>query len=160
MRKILFLFVALISLSATAQTSTDSTKTCHKFNPHSMFMSVGLSMSQGEFKTNSYPSVELGYTHKNISYSALFGRGDLNGMFRNDDNIGNYWVEAKFSPSYSIGHLNGFLIAGGGLYINSDHYFAELGLGLSYTHNRFTYGVSFSNWDTRNYVTPFVSVNF
>ncbi len=157
MRKILFLFVALISFGATAQ--TDSTKTC-KFDPHSMFMSVGLSMSQGDFKTKSYPSLELGYMHNSISYSALFGRGDFNGMFRNGDQIGNYWVEAKFSPSYSIGHLNGFLIAGGGFYINSDHYFAELGLGASYTHNRFTYGVSFSNWDTRNYLTPFVSVNF
>lgn len=156
MRKVLFLFVALISLSATAQT-TDSTKVATSRN---MFVSVGLSTSQGDFATNSYPSVELGYIHENISYSAVFGRGDFNGVFRSGDNLDNYWFEAKFSPSYSIGRLNGFLIAGGGAYFNSDHYFAELGLGLSYTHKRFTYGASFSNWDTKNYITPFISINF
>ena len=152
MKRVLFLFVALISLSATAQTTIDSTKTV---TPRNLFVSVGLSTSQGDFATNSYPSIELGYTHENISYSALFGRGDFNG-----DNLDNYWFEAKFSPSYSVGPLNGFLIAGGGAYFNSDHYFAELGLGLSYTHKRFTYGASFSNWDTKNYITPFVSVSF
>jgi hypothetical protein len=157
MKKVLFLLVALISLGANAQTSTDSTKTVGSKN---LFVSVGLSTSQGDFATNSYPSIELGYTHENISYSAVFGRGDFNGVFRNDDNLGNYWFEAKFSPSYSVGPLNGFLIAGGGAYFNSNHYFAELGAGLSYTHNRFTYGAAFSNWDTKNYVTPFISVNF
>jgi len=160
MRKILFLFVALISLSATAQTSTDSTKTCHKFNPKNMYVSLNCSMSQGDFATNSYPSIEFGYTHKTISYGAIFGRGDFKGIFRNDDNLANYYWEAKFSPSYSVGPLNGFLIAGGGAYFNSDHYFAELGLGLSYTHKNVTYGVAFSNWDTKNYLTPFVSFNF
>ena len=157
MKNLLFLFVALISLSASAQTVTDSTKTV---KPRNLFVSVGLSTSQGDFATNSYPSLELGYTHENISYSALFGRGDFNGIFRSGDNLDNYWFEVKFSPSYSIGPLNGFLIAGGGAYVNSDHYFAELGLGLSYTHKRFTYGASFSNWDTKNYITPFVSVSF
>ena len=155
MKNLLFLFVALISLSATAQ--TDTTKTS---KPRNLFVSVGVSTSQGEFATNSYPSLELGYTHENISYSAIVGRGDFKGMFRSGDGLGNYYFEAKFSPSYSVGPLNGFLIAGGGAYFNSDHYFAELGLGLSYTHKRFTYGASFSNWDRKNYITPFVSVSF
>lgn len=157
MKKILFLFVALISLTATAQTSVDSTKT---ETPKNFFASVGVSTSKGDFTTNSYPSVEIGYTYKNISYSAMIGRGDFNGMFKNSDNLNNYWFEFKFSPCYSVGPLNGFLIAGGGAYFNSDYYFAELGVGLSYTHKRFTYGTSFSNWDTKNYITPFVSVNF
>lgn len=157
MKKVLFLLVVLISLSVSAQTVIDLTKVETSRN---LFVSVGLSTSQGDFEINSYPSIELGYVHENISYSAVFGRGDFNGMFRNGDNLDNYYFEAKFSPSYSIGRLNGFLIAGGGVYFNSDHYFAELGLGLSYTHNRLTYGASFSNWDTKNYITPFISVNF
>ena len=124
-----------------------------------MFLSLGLSTSQGDFKTNSYPSIELGYVHEKISYSAVFGRGDFNGVLSNSDKIQNYWFELKFSPSYSVGPLNGFLIAGGGAYFDSTEYFAELGLGLSYTYNRFTYGCSFTNWDTKNYITPFISVS-
>jgi hypothetical protein len=157
MKKLLFLFVALISLSVSAQTSNDSIKT---EKPKNMFVGLNLSMSQGDFSTNSYPGLEVGYVKDNISYSAIFGRGDFNGMLRDGDNLDNYWWEVKFSPSYPIGPLNGFLIAGGGAYFNSDHYFAELGLGLSYTKNNINYGVCFSNWDTKNYVTPFISFNF
>jgi hypothetical protein len=152
MKKILVLLVALFSLTVVGQTESTKEK--------NMFVSAGVSISNGDFETYSYPSVELGYSKENISYSVVFGRGNFDGAFKSTDKIDQYWTELKFSPSYSVGNLSGFLVAGGGLYFNTDHYFAEIGLGTSYTHNNMVYGVMFTNWDTRNYVTPFVSLKF
>lgn len=156
MKKLVVLLVALFSLTSVAQTQTDSTKV------KKLFASVGVSVGNDgyDFEQMSYPSVEFGYTNKDVSYSVVFGRSNFYGAFKSSDNIDQYWTELKFSPSYSIGNLSGFLVAGGGFYINSDHYFAELGLGTSYTHNNMVYGVMFTNWDTKNYLTPFVSLKF
>ena len=154
MKKRLFLLVALISFSAFAQTEPKSEK------ERNMYVSLGCSIGQGDFQTNSYPSLEVGYVREKIAYGAILGRGSFKNAFAKEDTLGFYYWEGKVAPFYKLGPLTGSIFAGGGAYFNSDHYFAELGVGLSYRVGNYSFGASFSNWDTLNYVTPSVSYSF
>lgn len=158
MKKTLLLLVAFISFSTFAQTKTETPST-------NKFVTLNYSMSNtkiGEtFKDASYPSIEVGFTTKNnVAYSAVFGRGATNGVFEKKDTLKAYYYEAKMAPYYSFGKVTGTVFAGAGGYFDTRNYFTELGVGVSYTIKPLTLGVSFSNFDTRNYVTTSVTYNF
>ena len=67
---------------------------------------------------------------------------------------------AQDSTKCNIGKVYGNIILGYGGYFDVNHNFIEYGVGVSYTHKRLGYGVSFSNWDGVDYVSPSVSFNF
>jgi hypothetical protein len=151
MRKVLLVLIAFIGLSVSAQ-EVDS--------KWSSYLTAGLSMGRGDnFQESSYPTLEFGKTHKNISYGFVIGRGNLVEVF-NNDHFADYFWEGKISPSYNLGQLTGTVFAGAGAYFDSEHYFTEVGVGLSWSVNSYSYGVSFSNWDTLNYITPSITYNF
>lgn len=152
MKNLFLLVFALFSFTMVAQES---------FPQYQPYASIALSTrGQGDFQSNSYASVEVGVTHKQISYGVAIGRSNLVDVFQNDQ-LANYYWEVKFSPSYNLGsNFSVNLIAGGGAYFNSDNYFAEIGAGLGYSVNNFTYGVSYSNWDELNYFSPYISYSF
>lgn len=160
MKKLLLLAVLLFTTVTFAQVETPNVDQPVKKKEYVKYISLGLSMHMdGDFQQQSYPSVEIGVTHNNISYGAVFGRGNLVNIF-DKDNIDNYFWEAKFAPSYSIGDLTGTLFAGAGGYIDSQHYFTEVGIGLSYAYKNTSFGVNVSNWDTVNYFTPNITYSF
>lgn len=160
MKKLFLIAIALLGMSFTS-VAQDSTKTdITPLKSYTTYVTASLSMHGGaNFQETSYPALEVGITQRNISYGFVFGRGNLVNMFEND-RMENYFWELKFSPSYRLGDITGSLVAGGGAYFDSTHYFAELGVGLGYSVGDFTYGLTFSNWDTVNYVTPSVSYTF
>jgi hypothetical protein len=158
MKKLFYVLIAFIALTVTAQGQTDSTKV-----KTTKYVSVGLSMSNFDetFSDNSYPSVEVGFTKNDISYGVVLGRASLRDLGSFSDNIQNYFYEIKISPSTSLGYLNGNLILGLGGYINQgNRHFVEYGAGLSKTFGNVSYGLSYSNWDGVDYVTPSVSLSF
>lgn len=168
MKKLFLVLFAFFALTVTAQEQT-TTPTTSSYTP---YVSVGLSMSNfGEtFSDNAYPSVELGVTRNDVSYGVVFGRSSLRGLGESDDSISNYFYEIKVAPSVSLGYLNANLILGAGGYINgggvnlsegdNDSFFVEYGFGLSKSFGKTTYGLSYSNWDGVDYLTPSVSFNF
>jgi hypothetical protein len=168
MKKTLLLVLALISFGAFAQTEKDSTKVTT-----TKYVAVGLSMSltsNESFAYSSYPSVEVGITRNDVSYGVVFGRGSLKGFAESDDRLSNYFYEFKVSPSVSLGYVNANIILGIGGYINSggqdpalgdtNSTFVEYGFGLSKSFGNLSYGLSYSNWDGLDYVTPSVSYSF
>lgn len=160
MKKTLLLLVTLVSFSAFAQPKTPTeTPSTNKFVTLNYLIA---NTRDGEtFGDASYPSVEVGFSTKNnTAYSVVFGRGTTNGLADKNDTLKAYYYEVKMAPYYSLGKLTGSLIAGAGGYFGADHYFAELGAGVSYTVSPLTVGVSFTNFDTRNYVTTTIGYNF
>lgn len=168
MKKLFFTLIALIALTVTAQAQTDSTKV-----KTTKYVSVGLSINpttNDTFEYSSYPSVEVGITRNDVSYGVLFGRGSLKGLGDSVDTFSNYFYEFKVSPSVSLGYVNANLILGIGGYINSggqnstngdtDSSFVEYGFGLSKSYGNLSYGLSYSNWDGLDYVTPSLSYSF
>lgn len=124
------------------------------------YVSWGVSMSNNsDFNSGSYSSLEFGVLYNDVAFGLVLGRGSLNGIFKNDD-IRNYFYEVKVAPSFPIGKVYGNIILGVGGYIDTKRNFIEYGLGVSYTHKKIGYGVSFSNWDGVDYVTPSITYNF
>lgn len=124
------------------------------------YVSWGVSMSNNsDFNSGSYSSLEFGVLYNDVAFGLVLGRGSLNGIFKNDD-IRNYFYEVKVAPSFPIGKVYGNIILGVGSYIDTKRNFIEYGLGVSYTHKKIGYGVSFSNWDGIDYVTPSITYNF
>jgi hypothetical protein len=153
MKKVVLLVMSMWVITAFAQ---DSTK-C-KFNK---YISLGLSLSNNtDFKSGSYSSLEFGLMSDDISFGAVFGRGNLNDAFNKNDIIGNYFYELKVSPSYKLGKLSGNIVLGYGGYFSTSHNFIEYGNGISYTHKKLTYGILVSNWDGVDYITPSITFNF
>jgi hypothetical protein len=153
MKKTLLILAALISTCAFAQ--NDSTKT--SLAP---YVCVGLSATNSsDFKASSYTGIEVGAMYDNIGMGLVFGRGSLDGMFKND-NINNYFYEVKAIGAFPLGSLGGSVILGYGGYIDSKHRFIEYGAGISYSVGKFSYGVMGSNWDGITYVTPSITYNF
>lgn len=154
------LFVlALIYLMSTGLSAQDSTKTKTK-TLTTGYLSVGLSLSNGDnFKTGSYSSIEGGINRGNIGLGLVFGRGNLDGIFK-DDNIRNYYYEAKTSFCHQIGDVTGMVMFGWGQYIDTPHSFIEYGGGVTYSVGRMGYGIMVSNWDRVNYLTPSITLNF
>jgi hypothetical protein len=116
--------------------------------------------NNSDFNTGSYSSLEFGVIYNDVAAGLVFGRGSLQGVFDKTDNIRNYFYELKVSPSFPIGKVYGNIILGVGGYIDTKHNFIEYGLGVSYTHKKIGYGVSFTNWDGVDYVTPSITFNF
>ena len=165
MKKLILVLVAVLGLTWSAQAQTETVETPTKT---SMYVGVGLSMSNstaGEtFTTTSYPSLEVGVTRNDVSYGVVLGRGSLDKMspFNDkEDGLSNYFWELKVSPSFNLGQVNGNLILGAGSYFASNNaYFIEYGIGVSKSYGNLTYGVSYTNWDGVDYVTPSVSFGF
>jgi len=174
MKKLFYVLFAFIALTISAQAQTDSTKV-----KTIKYISVGLSINpttNDSFEYSSYPSVEVGITRNDVSYGVVFGRGSLKGLGESQDNFTNYFYEFKMSPSVSLGFVNANLILGVGGYINgggqntgpdvdvedidTNSSFIEYGFGFSKSYGNVSYGLSYSNWDGTNYVTPSVSYAF
>lgn len=182
MRKLFYVLFAFIALTVTAQ--AQETKKEKTYYYVSTGLSVAANLNGGDFATNSYGTIEFGLTKNNVSYGLAVGRGQLSGgisrnivgyetvfidetmtetvnkpIYGND--IRNYFWEVRLLPSFPLGQFTGSLILGAGSYFaTSGAGFFEYGLGVSKTYGNITYGLSYSNWDTINYVTPSVTYNF
>ena len=153
MRKVLVLVMCMWALGTFAQ---DSTK-CSV----NKYVSLGLSLSNNtDFSTGSYSSLEFGIVKHDVAVAVVLGRGNLDGVFRSNDVLSNYFYEFKVAPSFPIGKVYGNIILGYGGYFDAKHNFIEYGLGVSYTHKKIGYGVSFSNWDGVDYISPSITFNF
>jgi hypothetical protein len=155
MKKLFLVLFAFIALTVNAQ-EQKTTPTTTKY------VSFGLSVSNFNetFSDNSYPSIEVGVTRNDVSYGLVFGRASLRGLGESNDTLSNYFYEVKVTPSVSLGYLNANLILGVGGYINQNRSFVEYGGGLSKTFGNTTYGLSYTNWDGVDYLTPSVSFSF
>jgi len=154
MKKILTIMCLVVTCTTFGQ-SNDSTKT-----KTSGYISAGISLTNGDnFKSNSYSSIEAGIMRDNITLGGIFGRGSLSGI-NSSDNIKNYFYEIKTTASYPVGSVSGSILFGYGGYFNTTHNFIEYGVGITYNKGKMGYGVTYSNWDGVNYVTPSITFNF
>lgn len=155
MKKLVLLLTCMWAIGTFAQDSINvNTKVTH-------YASIGLSLSNGDdFNTGSYSSVEYGINYHNLSLGAVFGRGNLDGIFRKGDALRNYYFEVKSVGNFPVGILNGSVLFGWGGYFNTSHLFIEYGMGISYSHKKMTYGMTYSNWDGTDYMTPSITFNF
>jgi hypothetical protein len=151
MRKLLVVLIIMCSALSWSQCSE---------NALNKYVSWGISLSNNSnFNSGSFSSLEGGIIYNDVALGLVFGRGNLQSVFRNDD-IKNYFYELKLSPSFPIGKVYGNIILGAGSYVDTKHNFIEYGLGISYTHKKISYGVSYSNWDGVDYITPSIAYNF
>lgn len=179
MKKILSLAILLISTVTFSQkkqtavvssTQADSTQvTSKKFVP---YVAVGVSISSGNtydtndnaysFEDSSYPSLEFGVSRENVAVGVVFGRGNFTKLGDKTDELSNYYWELKIVPSFPLGAVNANLIFGGGSYFTGKNgsTFIEYGSGISYSVGNVTYGVTYSNWDGIDYITPSLSYSF
>lgn len=183
MKKIILLAILLVSVmtfgqkrlvgtTASTQTETTVDTTATSKVKWSKYIAIGLSISNGNdygdntnvttFDMASYPSIEFGFSRENISLGVVIGRGSLRGLGTNKDKFTNYYWEVKAVPSFPLGVVNANLIFGSGSYFNNDkgNTFIEYGTGISYTNGNYTYGISYSNWDGVDYITPSLSYSF
>ena len=137
------------------------------------------------FDEATYPSIEFGFSRENLSLGLVLGRGNLRGLGNHNystgnyeqladksgpdlskpiygDKISNYYWEVKATPTFPLGVVNASIIFGVGSYFSNEigNTFIEYGSGISYTVNKFTYGVCYTNWDGIDYITPNVSYGF
>lgn len=155
--KNLFTVFSLL-LTTVIFSQTDTTKAKPKFSPYA---SVGISITNSNnFKMSSYPSIEVGLMRQNVSYSVVAGRELLDGLGSNSDRIQHYFYEGKVTGSFPMGVLNGNVIFGIGQLINTPNFFIEYGAGVSLTQGKFGYGLTYSNWNGTNYITPSITFNF
>lgn len=150
---------------STGVKQSDTTVVVGTFKP---YVSVGLSLSSNEdFKAGTYPSVEVGMTKGNLSLGLVLGRQNL--YFSNEAQINhgystreiqNLYYEPKITGSLPVGSLTGTLIFGWGGYFDTKHTFIEYGSGLGYTVKNVTYGITYSNFDKVDYITPSITYTF
>ena len=153
MKKVLVVLVMVLTSALSWGQCTD--------NALNKYVSWGVSMSNNSnFNSGSYSSFEFGVLYNDVAYGLVLGRGSLEGVFGKNDNIRNYFYELKVSPSFPIGKVYGNIIMGVGSYIDTKHNFIEYGLGISYTYKKIGYGVSYTNWDGVDYITPSITYNF
>lgn len=153
MKKIIIL--ALICLS-TAVSAQDSTKV-----KTTGYLSAGISITNSsDFNSSSYTSIEGGIMRKNFTLGLAIGRGSLKGLGQSTDVIQNYFYELRTYASYPVGDFSGSLILGYGGYFDTPHMFIEYGVGMTYNKGKMGYGVSYTNWDGVNYLTPCLTLNF
>ncbi len=154
MKKIITL--ALICLTTIGYSQSDSTK-----SKTTNYISLGVSITNSDdFKSSAYPSAEFGFTRENLSLGAIIGRGSFAGLGGVDDNFQSYYYEAKSTASYPLQALNLNLILGYGGYMGTSHMFIEYGLGFSLSQGKMGYGLTYSNWDNVNYISPCITFNF
>ena len=151
----------LLNSHLSSKTSDTSYVLEKPTSPITPYVSGSLSMSNtSDFRNGSYFSLETGVCKDNVALGVVLGRGYLSGAFKNGDKSSNYFYETKASGSFPLGKLNGVLFFGVGGYFNTSHTFIEYGTGFYYQINHLSYGVSYSNWDGVNYVTPNITYNF
>lgn len=152
MKKILMFLFVIASTTSWSQCSD---------NAVNKYVSWGLSLSNNtEFNVGSYSSLEFGTVINDVGLGLALGRGNLEGVFNNIDNIRNYFYELKVVPSFPMGKVYGSVILGVGSYFDTKHNFIEYGFGISYTPKKIGYGISVSNWDGISYISPSVTYNF
>jgi hypothetical protein len=163
MKKLFFTLIALIALTVTAQAQTDSTKV-KTTNYVSASLSLANSVEGKSFNETTYASVEYGIVRNGVAYGLAVGRGQLqsNRVFNGSTtNLQNYFWEVRVQPTFPLGSVTGSVILGAGSYFgSSDAGFIEYGVGVSKSYGDLSYGLSYSNWDGINYVTPSVSYSF
>lgn len=154
MKKIILALTCLMSTVAIAQ--TDSTK-----SEVTGYVSVGVSVTNSsDFKASSYPSIEGGVMSKNLGLGLVIGRGNFIDLGNSNEKVSNYYYEAKVIGCFPMGVLSGSVILGYGEYFYTQHNFIEFGAGLSLSQGNMGYGVTYSNWDGVNYITPCITLNF
>lgn len=167
--------------AATAASNDTIVKDSIKLTP---YVGVGLSMSSGNtydsnedkksFRQSVFPSIELGVSQENVSVGLVLGRGDL--LKKTDkfydissqsyqdyesDRLSHYFWELKVTPSFKMGKVTGTILFGGGSYFaKTNAFFIEYGSGISYSVGNIAYGITYSNWDGNDYITPSVTYNF
>jgi len=157
-------FSIMVSVVAIAQkrgthiTSIDSSEMSVSFG---WYAAAGLSLSSGDgFSNIAYPSLEVGVSKNNMSYGLNFGRRDLVDVGE-EENLDNYYVEAKASASWPLGDVKTFVMGGFGAVLDSDHYLIEYGTGLIWSCTKKTdFVMQLSNWDRTDYVSIGVVRNF
>lgn len=119
------------------------------------YISFSHSFNNKDFSQTNYPSLEVGYTKDDISYGLGFGYN------LDDQSNGEYYWEAKVTPSYKIGILEASIILGVGSYLgDTSRFFEEIGVGVAYCSKHLEYGVSFADMDNATYITPSITYNF
>lgn len=166
MKNLFYALIAFIALTVTAQAQTQETNK----SKLTQYVSAGLSLipsdrTEGQTLANtSYASVEYGVVYKDVMYGLAVGRGQLAGTVSSNTNgqdLSNYFWEVRVQPTFPLGSVTGNLILGAGSYFGiSGAGFVEYGLGVSKSYGDISYGLSYSNWDGINYVTPSVSYSF
>ena len=156
MKKVILLFAALLSLTAIAQPKPPAPRNYYiGFN-----YSIGKQNDGQTFSDVTYPSIEVGYCPDSTSYGFIVGRGSFNGIATKQDTFNSYYWEAKITPSKTIGRVVLSAFVGTGAYVDTKHYFGEIGAGVGYKVKNLTYSVGYSNWDTEWYLTPCITYNF
>lgn len=166
--KNLFTILAIFAtLFATAQCHTDSTAACCNKPTFSPYVSFGVSMTNSNetadstrFSVRNYMGLEGGVCYGNLGLGLVLGRSFLQGTFASDDHINNYFTEVKSTVTQPVGNVNVTALFGYGCYLGTKRNFIEYGVGMSYSVNKFAYGMSYSNWDGVNFVTPNITYNF
>jgi hypothetical protein len=160
MRKLFLVLFAFIALTVTAQ--AQETK---KEKTNYVSASLSLANANGQtFSQSTYASVEYGIVRKSVMYGLAVGRGQLNGDVMSNttgENFRNYFWQVRVQPTFPLGSVTGSVILGAGSYFaTSDAGFIEYGLGVSKSYGDLSYGLSYSNWNGVDYVTPSVSYSF
>jgi hypothetical protein len=121
--------------------------------------SSGDNTNQYTFQESAYPDIEFGFTYQNLSIGGVIGRGNFNNTV---NGIGNYFWEVRVTPTFQLGVVNASIIFGAGTYFNHEigNGFIEYGSGIGYTIGKITYGISYSNFDGVDYITPNISLTF
>lgn len=166
--KNLFTILAIFAtLFASAQCHTDSTAACCSKPTFSPYVSFGVSMTNTKepsdstrFSVRNYMGLEGGVCYGNLGLGLVLGRSFLQGTFSSNDDISNYFAEVKSTVTQPVGNVNVTALFGYGNYLDTKRYFIEYGVGMSYSVNKFAYGMTYSNWDNNNYVTPSITYNF
>lgn len=166
--KNLFTILAIFAtLFATAQCHTDSTAACCSKPKFAPYVSFGVSMTNSNdadsttrFSVRNYMGLEGGVCYGNLGLGLVLGRSFLQGTFASDDHINNYFTEVKTTVTQAVGNVNVTALFGYGNYLGTKRNFIEYGVGMSYSVNKFAYGMSYSNWDGTNFVTPNITYNF
>ena len=166
--KNLFTILAIFAtFFASAQCHTDSTAACCSKPKFSPYVSFGVSMTNSNetadstrFSVRNYMGIEGGVCYGNLGLGLVLGRSFLQGTFASDDHINNYFTEVKTTVTQPVGNVNVTALFGYGNYIGTKRNFIEYGVGMSYSVNKFAYGMSYSNWDGVNFVTPNITYNF
>lgn len=160
MKKLILVLVALVGLTVSAQAQEKSAKTSTHYL--SIGYSIGNHQDGKHFDETSYPSIEYGVTRDNLSLGLAIGRGQTCGLAQAGDKLDQYYFEGRATQSFPFTKcISGNVALGVGSYFaTNDAVFVEYGFGLTRTCGSITYGLSYSNWDKVDYVTPSVSFSF
>ena len=117
--------------------------------------------AEGTFCESSYPNIEFGFSKCNIMAGLAVGRRNFKGLGDTGDKLGDYFSEIRITPSFPLGIIDANVVFGAGTYlVSSKGTFIEYGSGISYTQGKYTYGISYSNFDGIDYISLGLTYNF